>query len=157
MAYRVPEWLGYLFEAICSIAAGPTLPGPALPPGKGETMKSGPWQAGCWACTHCQTGCFQGTASGSGGVWPPLNVLPWLSMLRGVASGSWERASGSGPWDSWLPGGGLSQAPLAVPRTAVHTQNRLCQHRGPAGPSSEPSHVMETGLSSGLVAKRPEC
>lgn len=36
MGYRVPEWLGYLFEAIFSAAAGPVLPGPAPPPRKGR-------------------------------------------------------------------------------------------------------------------------
>lgn len=33
-----------------------------------------------------RSGCFQGTGSGSGGVSPSLNVLPWLSALGGVAS-----------------------------------------------------------------------
>lgn len=92
----MPEGLDYLFAATCSPAAGTSLQGPA--PHSGQIC------------------CFQGTGSGSGGVWPPLNVLPWLSALGGVASGSWEGASGFGPWNSWPLGGGLSQAHWPSPR-----------------------------------------
>lgn len=82
-----------------------------------------PGRQGAGFAPMAKSGCFQGTGSGSGRAWPPLNVLSWLSALGGVASGSWERASGFGPWDSWPPERGFSHAPLAVSPAAVRTQD----------------------------------
>lgn len=115
----------------------------------------GPGRKGAGLALMGKPGCLQGMGSGGGWAWPLLNALPWLSALGGVASRGWERASGFGPWDNWPPGGGFSQAPLAGSPAAVHTQDRLGQHRQPTGSYKEPCHVMETGLSSGLVAERP--
>lgn len=93
-------------------------------PREGETgCEVGPGRQGAGLAPIAKSACFQGTGSGSGRAWPPLNVLSWLSALGGVASGSWERASGFGPWDSWPPEAGFSHAPLAVSPAAVHTQD----------------------------------
>ena len=79
---------------------------------------------------------------------PFLNVLSWLSALRGVASGGWEKASGFGPWERRPLGSGFSQASLAISPTAVHARDGWSQGRGPAGPSRGPCRG--SGLGSGL-------
>lgn len=126
------------------------LPGPEPPPEKGKPTSKWAQAGKALALTMARSGCFQGTRSGSGRARLSVNVLPWPSALGGVASGSWERASGFGPWESWPRGGGFGQAPLAISPTAVHTQDRPSQRRGPAGPYREPCHIMGSGLSSGL-------
>lgn len=115
----------------------------------------GPGRKGAGLAPMDKPGCLQGMGSGGDWAWPLLNALLWLSALGGAASRGWERASGFGSWDSWPPGGSFSQASLAGSPAAAHTQDRLSQHSQPAGPYSEPCHVMGTGLSSGLVTKRP--
>lgn len=136
-----PLWVGsgprmQLFASVCRPSCWPAKPARASSsPKEGETdSEVDPGRKGTGLTPVAKCGCFQGTGSGSGGTGPPLNVLSWLSALGGAASGSWERASGFGPWDSWPLGGGFSQAPLAISPTAVHTQDGLGQGRGPAGP-----------------------
>lgn len=146
----VPEALGYSgLQLFAALAAGwPRLPGPVLPHGRRHRLQSG--RKGNGLTLTARSGCFQGTGSGRAASKPSLNVLPWLSALGGVASGSWERASGFGPWDSRPCGGGFSQAPLVISPTDVHTQDRLGQGRGPAGPYRESYHLLGSGPSSGL-------
>lgn len=112
-----------------------------------------PGRKGAGLAAMAKSGCFQGMGSGSGGARPPLNALSWLSALGGVASGNWERASGFSLWDSWPLGCGISQALLAISPTAVHTQGRRGQGRGPAGFSRGPCPVTGSGLSSDLGAR----
>lgn len=95
----VPKGLGYSFchclqpqPLACQASQGQLLPW-----GRGDRLRSGPWQEGCWATAVAKSGCFQGTGSGSGADRPPLNVPSWFSALGGVTSGSWKRASGFSP------------------------------------------------------------
>lgn len=95
----VPKGLGYSFchclqpqPLACQASQGQLLPW-----GRGDRLRSGPWQEGCWATAVAKSGCFQGTGSGSGAARPPLNVPSWFSALGGVTSGSWKRASGFSP------------------------------------------------------------
>lgn len=109
-------------------------PSTSSSPREGETdCEVGPGRKSAGLAPMAKSGSFQGTGSGSGGAWPPLNVLPWLPAVGAVASRCWERTSGFCPWDSWPPGGGFSPTPLAISPAAVHTQDRLGQHRDPAG------------------------
>lgn len=124
--------------------------GPLLPQGRGDRLQSRPWQEGCWACSHGQIWLLPGHGVRKWWGQAPSHVLSWLSALGGVTSGNWESASGFSPWDSWPLGCGVSQALLAISPTAVHTQGRQGQGRGPAGSSREPCPVTGSDLSSDL-------
>ena len=136
---------GARIQLFAALAAGlPSLPGPLPPPEKGTPTSK--WTLAGRALTHTH-----------GQIWllpghrlrqwrgQSLSECPALALsTRWSCLRSWERASGFGPWDSQPLG-----VPLAISPTAVHTQDRLGQGRGPAGPYRVPCHVTDSGLTSG--------
>lgn len=94
-----------LFTAVCSLFICQVSLGQLLPTPGRQIAEVSPRMKGTG-----QIWLLPGHRSGSGGARFPVNILPWLSALGGVASGSWGRASGFGPWDCWPPGCGPSQS-----------------------------------------------
>lgn len=135
-----------LFAAVC------TFPGP-LPPPRGRPTPKGTLAGRALAHTCGQIWLLPGHGVRKRQGQPFLNVLSWLSALRGVASGGWEKASGFGPWERRPVGGGFSQASLAVSPTAVHARDGWSQGRGPAGPSRGPCRGLRPRLWPGNGAR----